>query len=788
MTEEEKRLNNLESSLYALSVKQRELADKISKLKREIHDFRSSRKASSASSDQKGIATAGQATKKEALPYLERKGKVHEVKQEFSPSTLGKKKLDYKFPDLGIDLEKFIGENLLSKIGVLVLIIGVAIGAKYSIENDLISPLTRIVLGYITGIILLGVGMKLRSKYENYSAVLVSGAMTILYFITFISYSFYDLMPQLMAFGLMVIFTIFTVVAALVYNRQVIAIIGLVGAYAVPILLSSGSGDYKTLFTYIAIVNAGILVLSFKKNWKPLYYTSFVITCMIFFRWLFWENRSSDFYNIGYVFAALYFTSFYLMFLAFKLINKEKYNRLDVLMLLLNSFLFYGAGFTLLSGSGSGKDLLGIFTVANALIHFIVSVILYRKDLADRSLFYLISGLVLVFITIAIPVQLDGNSVTLLWIGLATLLFWIGRTKQISAYERLAYPIIVLALGSLAGDWGSAYNRYYSYGSEQEVLRPLINVQFLASILFSACMAFLAYLNFNFKSALSFKWKWIANFLKYAIPMSFLVVLYQSFQLEIFNYWNQILQGSAREIPVEGENYTNRVMNYDYRNLQSIWSINYTLLFTSLLALFCLKFVNTKIVRWICMGLIVIGLFSFLTEGVFSFSELRQSYLDREKDQIFDHGLVNLWMRYVSYLFVGFALWVLYRSVQSGDSKKDLRIPFDILLHAIVIWILSSEIIHFMDLSSSTQSDKLGLSIFWGIYALGLIAYGIWKGKKHLRIGAIVLFALTLLKLFLYDISHLDTISKTIVFVSLGVLLLAISFLYNKYKHLIVDE
>ena len=93
-----------------------------------------------------------------------------------------------------------------------------------------------------------------------------------------------------------------------------------------------------------------------------------------------------------------------------------------------------------------------------------------------------------------------------------------------------------------------------------------------------------------------------------------------------------------------------------------------------------------------------------------------------------------------------------------------------------------------MDLSGSDQSYKLGLSILWGLYALLLIAIGIWKKKKHLRIGAIILFSLTLIKLFFYDISSLNTISKTIVFVSLGILLLIISFLYNKYKHIISDE
>ena len=93
-----------------------------------------------------------------------------------------------------------------------------------------------------------------------------------------------------------------------------------------------------------------------------------------------------------------------------------------------------------------------------------------------------------------------------------------------------------------------------------------------------------------------------------------------------------------------------------------------------------------------------------------------------------------------------------------------------------------------MDIYEPGQSYKLGLSILFGIYALLLVALGIWKRKTHLRIAAMVLFASTLLKLFFYDLTDLDTISKTIVFVILGILLLIISFLYNKYKGLIFND
>jgi uncharacterized membrane protein len=121
-------------------------------------------------------------------------------------------------------------------------------------------------------------------------------------------------------------------------------------------------------------------------------------------------------------------------------------------------------------------------------------------------------------------------------------------------------------------------------------------------------------------------------------------------------------------------------------------------------------------------------------------------------------------------------------------DNNTLKKAFNILIFGSVLWLASSELIHWMDIAESEQSYKFGLSILWGSYALLGIALGIWKNRKYLRISAIVLFAVTLAKLFLYDITELNSLAKTIAFVSLGILLLIISFLYNKYKQLIFDE
>ncbi|MCM4170915.1 DUF2339 domain-containing protein [Arenibacter sp. TNZ] len=691
-------------------------------------------------------------------------------------------------PKLKSDIEKFIGENLINKIGIVITVIGVAIGAKYTIEHDLISPLTRIILGYLAGAGLLGFGIKLKVKYENYSAVLVSGAMAILYFITFAAYSFYALFPQLLAFAIMVVFTVFTVVAALNYNRQVIALIGLVGAYAIPFLLSEGSGEVRVLFSYMGIIKIGILIIAFKKYWKPVYYSSFGLTWVMFLFWYLINYKMEDHFGIALTFLSLFFIIFYLAFLGYKLLQKEKFGITDVILLLLNSIIFYGLGYAILSSHETGKQLLGLFTLGNALIHFAVGILIYRQKLADVNLFYFIIGLVLVFITIAVPVQLDGNWVTLLWAGEATLLFWIGRSKNVPIYEKLSYPLMILALLSIFEDWSWVYGRYVPEISGTRIT-PLLNINFLTSLLIISAFGFMYWIDLKhrYSSTITSRNTYLTIISK-SIPIILGLIIYFAFRIEITTYWNQLYLDSALVISPEGQEHPNYLWNYDIRKLSNIWTINYTLLFVSVLSIINIKKIKNQQLGVINIVLNCLVIIFFLFVGLYELSELRESYLSSNTSEYYQIGVWNIIMRYVSYVFVGITLLATYYYSKQEFLKLRLNLGRDLLLYISILWISSSELINWMDLFEFTQSYKLGLSILWGLFALLLIVLGIWKNKKHLRIMAFALFGITLAKLFLYDISHLDTIAKTIVFVSLGILLLIISFLYNKYKHIITNE
>ena len=767
MTENQDHINKLLNKVEQLLKKQEDFSNEINQLREEVNQLKG------ISKEEKKV-TEEKITAEPIVTQLpEKEERIHVDPPPVIPPPAPKKKVKS-------DLEKFIGENLINKIGIAITVIGVGIGAKYAIDHEMISPLTRIMLGYLVGVGLLGFAIRLKKNYDNFSAVLLGGAMAIMYFITYAAYGFYDLFPQLLAFVLMVLFTAFSVVAAINYNKQIIAHIGLVGAYAVPLLLSEGSGKVGILFTYITLINTGILVISFKKYWKPLYYTSFALTWLLYIPWYLTKYNLSEHFGLAMVFLFIFFVLFYLTFLAYKFQKNEQYTISDVILLFLNSFIFYGIGYSILTNHDVFENYLGLFTLMNAIVHFVASAIIYRKKIADRNLFFMVSGLVMIFITIAIPVQLDGNWVTLFWAGEAALLFWIGRTKNVTVYEKLSYPLMILAFISIWHDWTTSYQF-------QNDSTPLFNIHFLTSLLFIVAFFFInkVNLNKNYPSPLKQENKlgWLMAFI---MPGILITTIYCAFRIEITSYFTQLF--NASEILTDNGFGQSIQFDWDLTNFRITWVLNYSLLFLA-----ALSFVNIKKIKLQQLGLINLVLSAlaigfFLTQGLYAISELRESYLEQSLSAYYNRGATNILIRYFSFAFVALNIFACHRYIQQDFIKINLKKGFDLLLHITILWIVSSELIHWMDMAESSQLYKLGLSILWGIYSLLLIVLGIWKKKKHLRIGAISLFGATLLKLFFYDIAGLDTIAKTVVFVSLGILLLIISFLYNKYKQFIFND
>lgn len=776
MSESKDRLDQLQQKLDKFLQKQEKMQNEVLLLRSEIRSLQLREQFKSKKTEEPHINSketeSEDATSKKEIPYSEEfdsivLGKYQDIEKELptEEKSSSKKRLSRD----RLDFEKLLGENLINKIGIIITVIGVAIGSNYVIENDLISPLTRIIIGYVFSFGLVGTAYRLKDKYLNYSAVIMGGAVASMYLITFAAYNFYGLIPQTVAFIIMAIITCVTIVTAIGYDKEWISVFGLVGGYAVPFLVGDDSGSYMIFFGYVLFINLGVLLIALQRYWKTLYYSAFAFTWLIFLTWFNLDFSAEQDLVTSLLFSMLFFLIFYTASLAYKIKNQKTLSSLNISAILTNTFLFFGVGYQTLEYEF--EHFHGLFTLLIALVHFAAGRVIKRFDMPTPTIQNFVNGLVLVFLTLAIPIQLQDKWITMAWSLEALLLVWMGRKKGLRLFEVLSYPVIVLAFIGLLGYWID----FKIFNYSQDTL-PFINSLFGTFIVFWCAFYAIQYLMVKnpSDSVLKLGSKRF-SFFTIGIPFALVFTLYINLLFEInniFNYWDI----DAVIIFQENGQYSKP------NPFKAIWTLNYSFAFLGIGVWINNRWFQIKQIERLSIALYV-ALFLFFFSAFFTdIKFLRELYLAEFDTKGLNQSSWNIIIRYVLIAFAGWGIWVSNKLIIKHPRSKEFSIYFDIFLAFSAIFILSSELIQWLDISGFNNSYKLGLSILWGLSSLALIFYGILSQKKHLRIGAIFVFFVTLLKLFFYDISHLSTISKTVVFISLGILLLVISYLYNRFK------
>jgi uncharacterized membrane protein len=658
-------------------------------------------------------------------------------------------------------LEKFVGENLLNKVGIAILILGVAIGAKYAIDHSLISPLVRIILGYATGLATLGVALKLKQKYANYSAVLLGGSMTMLYFITYAAYHFYQLYPLGLTFTLLLVITIATVAFAWWYELEIIALIGMVGAYAVPMLLSENSGRVELLFSYMALINLGILFLATIRQWKILFNAAFVLTWFIYFTW-YLDSHFGPYHKVALIFAAINFIVFYAAILFYKWRTAGKFAMSEIGFVLVNSSLFCFTGLDILRDSGHPySDFAGTFVFVNGAIHYMVERMYTTKKEYDKALSQLLLGLFWIFTALTIVVQFDGDWITIFWSLEACLLLFIAVRNKEPFYERLSAPIFILAFFSLMMDWIGINSSLSAWKT------PCFNLDFLYGLMSIAAFGGMTYLYHSRQNVFP-ETRW--NFLrKWMVSVVFILATYICFRFEVMRYFEYkwSLGGYG---------------NYKWQRSETVWVMNYTLIFFSILGWIVMRIKAIDRVRYFSIEILALALIGFLINGFSTLNNLVVNDVLTENDSLHSSGLYLFAIRWCSYAAVFLALWTIHKVARSFAISKEAHIGIQLFTHFWVLVVLSNLLLFATIHVTGKVNTSLLLSILWGVYAIALVFWGIRKALPHFRIAGIVLLALTLLKIFIIDLARMETIARSLIFIAMGVLLLVASFFYVKFK------
>lgn len=170
-----------------------------------------------------------------------------------------------------INWEQFLGVKGFAWAAGLAFFLGIAFAIKYSFDHNLISPELRMAFGFLTGVGLLvgGSWLQRRRQYAVGAQTLCATGVVILYAVTFACRSIYhfEFFGPLPTFLLMVLITTTAFLLAIRLNAMVVAILGMLGGFLTPVLLSTGQDNPLGLFGYIAILDAGLIVVALNRRW-----------------------------------------------------------------------------------------------------------------------------------------------------------------------------------------------------------------------------------------------------------------------------------------------------------------------------------------------------------------------------------------------------------------------------------------------------------------------------------------------------------------------------------------
>ncbi|MDB6040211.1 MAG: hypothetical protein JWM99_4052 [Verrucomicrobiales bacterium] len=190
------------------------------------------------------------------------------VSDPIVPSEL---KEEPRVKEIRFNWERFLGVKLFAWLGGLALVLGVAFSIKYSFENNLISPQGRIGLGYLIGIgLVVGAFFIPRARHLVTVQTFCATGTLILYVDTFAAHAYYKLLPSTPTFVLMSLITFTAFLLAVRLDAQVVAVLGLLGGFLTPPLLSTGVDNPGGLFGFLALLNTGLIATSLRKRWTHL--------------------------------------------------------------------------------------------------------------------------------------------------------------------------------------------------------------------------------------------------------------------------------------------------------------------------------------------------------------------------------------------------------------------------------------------------------------------------------------------------------------------------------------
>jgi hypothetical protein len=230
------------------------------------------------------------------------------------------------------------------------------------------------------------------------------------------------------------------------------------------------------LFTYLVILNSGLLVIAYNKAWRILNVLAFAFTVILFGSWMYALEFNAPFqtYRTGFLFATLFYVLFFIINIMHNIRENKKFIASDFGILLSNTCVYFAAGLFLLTKMNA-EHFRGLFTASLGAFNLAVTYALLNNRKIDNNILYLLIGITLSFISLTAPIQLNGHNITLFWATEAVLLYWLFQKSGISIIRYSSLIVWAAMLVSLFMDWINVY------GTASDGLRVIFNKGFITT-------------------------------------------------------------------------------------------------------------------------------------------------------------------------------------------------------------------------------------------------------------------------------------------------------------------
>lgn len=627
-------------------------------------------------------------------------------------------------------LEEAIGGRLLLYVGVLVLVLGMAFFLKYAFEREWITEWMRVLLGGAAGAALVAGGLRFASAgYPLYGQILSGGGLAILYLSVYAAFSFYELISSTVAFTLLVLITMGAAVLADRQRSQGMAVMAVGGGFLAPFLVGGGTDAQAVLFSYDAILVAGTMYLARRRQWPLLNLVSYVLTVLTVAAW------AVEYYTRAkYLRTELFLTLFCAMFLGILVQTRRSASGMAVAaatVLWTAPVLYHGASLLVLEPHGA------------AFLVYLIAFTVVGVGWAMRS-----TPALHVTATSADGWALRAIARVLLW--LAVILPLLGWIESHPARAWIAPALVTLA-AVFALHLVAQLDRVFRQEARLDAIDVLlVHLNGLGTFLGVYLLLephVLAWVT-GIGIGLALLHAAMAAWLRTRDGAAAFHALAVAFTL------------TAATVAVE----------LDGAWLTAAWAA------------------EGAAVVWIALR---VGEGWLRTGGALLLAAAAGRWLVLSVPTTPAHFrlvsneafLLGTWIVGLLYLLA----WRHRRHAEEPGTHRRSVATLLVAASALTVVLLSGQNASYWNLQGSTSADAtfaegLALSLIWAFYAALLIVVGIRRDYAPIRYAAMVLFGLTIAKVFLVDLSGLEGIYRVLGLLAVGTVLLVVSFLYQRRR------